>query len=107
MAIGFWQILVIVYVLFLALGPRRVVRWVRWINEASARLRGQPPPPRRTGGWLRALELFEYSTQLGWAFLVIGCGLAMLGLSVDGWPLWKGLAMGVAMVLLMLAPWLI
>ena len=107
MAIGFWQLLIIVYVLFLAIGPRRVVRWVRWTNDTTARLRGKPPPPRRRVGWLRALELFEYSTQVGWAFIVVGGGLAIFALSVDGWPIWKGLVMGLAMLFLFLAPWLI
>ena len=107
MVIGLSQLLVIVYVLFIALGPRRIIRWFRWTSETSARLRGKPPPIRKTSGWLRAIELFEYSTQIGWTFLVVGCGLAMFALSTDGWPLWKGLVLGLAMLLLFLAPWLI
>src|SRR5579884_2609510 len=107
MAIGFWQLLVIVYVLFLALGPRRVVRWIRWANETNARLRGRPPPPRRTIGWLRALELFEYSTQIGWAFLVVGAAMAIYAGTMDGFPPLKALLLGLGMVLLLLAPWLI
>jgi hypothetical protein len=107
MAIGFWQLLVIVYVLFIAIGPRRVVRWIRWTNETSARLRGKAPPPRRTVGWLRALELFEYSTQVGWACLAIGCALAMYALSIDAWTAWKMVLLGLATLLLFLGPWLI
>jgi hypothetical protein len=106
--IGTWQILIIAYVLFIALGPRRVMRWWRWTSNASARLRGKPlPPARKPRGWLRAIELFEYSTQIGWACLALGAALSMLALATDGWPLWKGLALGLGVLLLFVAPWLI
>jgi hypothetical protein len=107
MAIGFWQLVVIVYVLFFAVGPRRVVRWVRWGQTTSDRLRGRPRREQRSSGWLRAIELFEYSSQVGWACLILGAGIAMLTLAQTGWPLWKGLALAVSMLLLLLAPWLI
>jgi hypothetical protein len=107
MVLGTWQILIIVYVLFIALGPRRVVRWWRWTGETSARLRGKPPPARRTSGWMRAIELFEHSSKIGWACLVLGTALSMVALGTEGWPLWKGLVLGVAMLLLLIAPWLI
>jgi hypothetical protein len=107
MVIGTWQILIILYVLFIALGPRRVVRWWRWTGDTSARLRGKAPPARKTSGWLRTIELFEHSTQIGWACLALGAALSMLALAADGWPLWKGLALGLATLLLLIAPWLI
>src|SRR5262245_41386332 len=107
MAIGFWQLVIIVYVLFIALGPRRVVRWVRWSQATSDRLRGRPVRERPKSGWLRAIELFEYSTQIGWACLILGCAVAMLALAQPGWPLWKGLALAISLLLLFLAPWLL
>src|SRR5438094_1216289 len=107
MVVGFWQLVVIAYALFIALGPRRVVRWFRWGQAAGDRLRGRRVQPRRQSGWLRAIELFEYSSQVGWAFLAVGCGVAMFALAQPGWPLWKGLAIAISMLLLFLAPWLI
>ena len=108
MVVGTWQILIIAYVLLIALGPRRVLRWWRWTSNTSARLRGkQPPPARKPSGWLRAIELFEYSSQIGWACLALGAALSMFALATDGWPLWKGLALGLGMLLLLVAPWLI
>src|SRR5262249_2885838 len=89
--LGFWQLVVI-----LALGPRRVVRWVRWGQAAGDRLRGRPVQPRPQRGWLRAIELFEHSSQIGWAFLAIGCALAMFALAQPGWPIWKGLAIAIS-----------
>ena len=59
MTIGIWQILIITYILFVALGPRRVVGWVRWTQDTSARLQGRPPPRRRRIGLLAALEMME------------------------------------------------
>jgi len=105
--LGFWQLVVIVYVLFIALGPRRVIRWVRWSQDAGDRLRGRPRRERRSGGFLRAIELFEYSSQIGWAFLVVGCAISMFALAQPGWPIWKGLALAISLLLLFLAPWLI
>jgi hypothetical protein len=106
--IGTWQIIVIAYVLFIALGPKRVVRWIRWTTEMNARLRGKPPPPqRKTRGWLRAIELFEYSSQIGWACLVIGAAMAIYAGTLDGFPPGKALLLGLGMLLLFLAPWLI
>src|SRR5206468_2872059 len=81
--IGTWQVLVIIYVLFIALGPRRVVRWIRWTGDTSARLRGKRVTTRKSSGWLRAIELFEYSSQLGWAFLVIGATMAIYAGTID------------------------
>ena len=107
MVLGFWQLVVIVYVLFIALGPRRVIRWVRWGQAAGDRLRGRPVRQRRPSGWLRAIELFEYSSQIGWAFLILGCAVAMFALAQPGWPLWKGLVLALSMGLLALAPWLL
>lgn len=108
MVIGTWQLLVVAYVLFIALGPRRVVRWIRWTNDTTARLRGKPRPPRaKSSGLLRAIELFEYASQVGWAFLVIGAALAIYAGTLDGFPPLKALLLGVGMVLLFLAPWLI
>lgn len=107
MVLGFWQLVVIVYVLFVALGPRRVVRWVRWSQNATDRLRGRPAREQRTSRLLRAIELFAYSSQIGYACLVVGGGLAMFALATQGWPLWKGLALGISMLLLLIAPWLI
>ena len=107
MAIGFWQLVIILYVLFFALGPRRVVRWIRWGQSTSDRLRGRPVRQQRTSGILRWIEMFEYSTQIGYACLILGAGIAMLTLAQPGWPLWKGLALAVSMLLLALAPWLI
>jgi hypothetical protein len=105
--LGFWQLVIILYVLFIALGPRRVVRWFRWGQAAGDRLRGRPIQTRRPRGWMRAIELFEYSSQVGWAFLAIGCAIAMFALAQPGWPIWKGLAIAISMLLLLLAPWLI
>ena len=107
MVIGTWQIFVIVYVLFIALGPRRVVRWIMWTNDASARLRGKPRPARRKSALLRAIELFEYSSQIGWACLAIGAAMAIYAGTIDGFPPLKGLLLGLGMLLLFLAPWLI
>ena len=107
MVLGFWQLVIIVYVLFIALGPRRVVRWMRWGQAASDRLRGRPVQERRQRGWVRAIEMFEYSSQIGWACLAVGCALAMFALAQPGWPIWKGLAIAISMLLLFLAPWLI
>ena len=107
MVLGFWQIVIIFYVLLIALGPRRVVRWLRWGQATGDRLRGRPARQRRSSGLLRAIELFEYSTQVGWAFLIVGCAIAMFALAQPGWPLWKGLALAISMLLLFLAPWLI
>lgn len=107
MAIGTWQILIILYVLFIALGPRRVVRWYRWAGDTSARLRGKPRPVRKPSRWMRAIELFEYSSQIGWAFLVVGAALSIYAGTIDGFPPLKGLLLGLGLVLLFLAPWLI
>lgn len=107
MVIGTWQLLVIVYVLIIALGPKRVVGWVRWASDMNARLHGKPPPPRKTRGWVRAIEMFEYSSQIGWGCLVIGAGLAIYAGTIDGFPPLKALLLGLGMLLLFLAPWLI
>lgn len=104
MAIGVWQILIIVYVLFLAVGPRRVVRWVQWSIDTNARLRGRPPPARKRWGLLRFLGLFEYSTPIGWACAAIGLGLAMSGYF---YPEWRIPLTLLAMLFLFIAPWLI
>ena len=107
MVIGTWQIIVIVYVLFIALGPRRVVGWIRWAGDMNARLRGKPKPVRKRWGFLRAIEMFEYSTQIGWACLVVGAALSIYAGTIDGFPPLKALLLGLGMVLLFLAPWLI
>jgi hypothetical protein len=105
--LGFWQLVIIVYVLFIALGPRRVIRWFRWSQATGDRLRGRPVRERRPSRLVRAIELFEYSSQIGWTFLIVGCAIAMFALAQPGWPLWKGLALAISMLLLLLAPWLI
>ena len=38
---------------------------------------------------------------------LVGTALSMVALGTDGWPLWKGLVLAVAMLLLLIAPWLI
>jgi hypothetical protein len=109
MVIGFWQILLIVYVLFIAIGPRRVVRWVQWGQRTNDRLRGRPPREQKPKGWLRAIQLFEYSTQLGWACVAIGIALVVVdgvcrqsGCGFHGPPV-----LMLAMLFLFLAPWLL
>jgi hypothetical protein len=77
--IGFWQIALIAYILFLALGPRRVVRWIRVAGAFNDRLRGRPVQPRgKPSGLLRAIELFEHSTPIGWGCVVLGLALLVL-----------------------------
>jgi hypothetical protein len=109
MAIGFWQLLLIVYVLLLAIGPRRIVRWVRFAQMTNDRLRGRPPRERRVPGWLRAIQLLEHSTPIGWACVAIGIGLLVVdgvcrqtGCGFQGPPV-----LLLAMLFLFLAPWLI
>ena len=94
MHVGFQQLAVIAYILLLALGPRRVVRWVRWSQDLGARLRGRPPPPRPKWDLLRVVERFEYSSPVGWAVAALGFGLvlvpyfaASLGISAQLVPL--------------------
>jgi len=107
MVLGFWQLVIILYVLMIALGPRRVVGWYHAASALTARMQGRPPPSRTSAGWLRAIQLFEHSSKIGWACLVVGSALGMFAMSADGWPLWKGLAIAVAMLLLFVAPWLL
>ncbi len=108
--IGAWQILLVLYILFLALGPRRVVRWWRIWNRFLARMQGLPPPTERSEpAWLRAVALFEHSSKIGWACVAVGIGLIV----VDGVCRQTGCAftgpvmLVLAMILFFLAPWMI
>jgi hypothetical protein len=114
--IGFWQIALIVYILFLAIGPRRVVRWIRIANAFSDRVRGRPArPSSRSFGLLRALELFEYSTPVGWACVALGLGLLVLdgvcrpetAVAPAKCPVHGPLVLVLATLFFFLAPWLI
>jgi hypothetical protein len=114
--VGFWQIALILYILFLAIGPRRVVRWFRIAGALGDRVRGRPVPPRRKpSGLLRAIELFEYSTPVGWACVALGVGLLVLD-GICRAPAVNGVAtcsfygppiLLLAMLCFVLAPWLI
>lgn len=107
MVIGTWQIIVIVYVLFIALGPRRVVGWIRWAGDMNARLRGKPRPERKRWGFLRAIEMLEHATQIGWACLALGAAISIYAGTIDGFPPVKAALLGLGLLLLFLAPWLI
>ena len=97
--------IIVLYVLFIALGPRRVVRWWYGLQAALARMQGRPPPPRRRWGWLRAAEAFEHSTAIGWTCIVVGLGLAFAARFL--WPDLMLPLTVVAMALLFVGPWLI
>jgi hypothetical protein len=79
MHLGFQQLLLVVYILFLALGPKRVVRWIRRGQALVARLQGKPPPPRKRFDLLRLIELTEYSSPVGWAVAALGFGTLLSG----------------------------
>jgi hypothetical protein len=114
--IGFWQIALVLYFGFLAIGPRRVIRYVRAFNRAMDRMAGRPPrPDRPPSGWLRALQLFEHSTVIGWGCVALGVGLLVLdgvcrpqssGLTASC-PFYGPPILVLAMLLFFLAPWLI
>ena len=108
--IGFWQIALIAYILFLALGPRRVVRWIRIAGAFNDRMRGRPVQIRaKPSGLLRWIGLFEYSTPVGWACVALGLGLLVLdGICRSGaCGLYGPPVLLLAMLLFFLAPWLI
>lgn len=112
--IGFWNIVLVLYFLFLAIGPRKVLRWIRAFNRALDRIQGRPPREQtRTAGWLRAIELLEYSTPVGWACAALGVGLLVLdGVCRTGSPgpscaFYGPLVLLLAMLLFFIAPWLI
>lgn len=106
--VGFWQIAIIAYVLFLAIGPRRVVRWLRIVNRTMLRMQGRPaPPPREPTGLLKAIGVFEHGAIVGWSCVAVGFAL----LVVDGVCRQSGCAFQgppmllLAMVFFFAAPW--
>ncbi|HEY3080301.1 MAG TPA: hypothetical protein VGM69_10380 [Chloroflexota bacterium] len=108
--VGFWQIALIAYILFLAIGPRRVVRWIRVAGAFNDRMRGRPVQARaKPSGLLRWIGLFEYSTPVGWACVALGLGLLVLdGICRSGaCGVYGPLVLLLAMLLFFLAPWLI
>ena len=110
MGIGFWQLLIIVYILFLAIGPRRVVHWSQWSIDTWARVWGRPPPPRKRWGWLSAIQLLENSRSFGWACIAAGSALAFLYLylsSQGSIGAWGVPILLLAMAFLFIGPWLL
>ena len=114
--IGFWQIALVLYFGLLAIGPRRLARWVRAYRRALDRMAGREPrPDAPPSGWLRAVQLFEHSRLIGWGCVVVG--LALLVLDGVCRPQSPGLAAScpfygvpvimLAMLLFFVAPWLI
>ena len=110
MGIGFWQLLIIVYILFLALGPRRVVYWSQWSIDTWARFLGRPPPPRKRWGWLRSFQILEHAQKFGWACIALGSGLAFFYLYLSSQGIigvWGIPILLLAMAFLFVGPWLL
>ncbi|TAK20159.1 MAG: twin-arginine translocase TatA/TatE family subunit [Chloroflexota bacterium] len=108
--IGFWQIAIILYVLFLAVGPRRLARWGRIWSRFLDRMAGRPPRPMsQKPGWLRTIELFEHSSKIGWACVILGISLLALDgvCRQTGCPFTGPFILLLAMLFLFIAPWLI
>ncbi len=76
---GFQQGLLILYILLIAVGPKRVTRWVRRGQALSARLRRKPLPKPGRYDVLRLFEMFEERALVGWGIAVVGLGLLFAG----------------------------